>query len=230
MNTFEDQLWSDLVAEHGQRMCGADVATAALAADLDEGPRRPTRKRRRAGVAGLLVTGAVAGTALTLGLFGVLGRAPVHGSIPASAPAAIHTGSYTLASYTNGTVSLTINPKELLDPTALQSDLARYGIPAKVTAGSFCSSDPEPAGFSQVVSVQPGGEFTAQAGTGQQPTITFDPSAIPAGAELSFGDFQLSTGQQLATVALIDTSSYTCTSTPPTAGALQVVVGDGAAS
>ena len=230
MNTFEDQLWSDLVAEHGQRMRGAEVATAALAADLDEGPQRPTRKRRRAGVAGLLVTGAVAGTALTLGLFGVLGRAPVHGSIPASAPVAIHTGSYTLASYTNGTVSLTINPKELFDPTALQSDLARYGIPAKVTAGSFCSSDPEPAGFSQVVSVQPGGEFTAQAGTGQQPTITFDPSAIPAGAELSFGDFQLSTGQQLATVALIDTSSYTCTSTPPTAGALQVVVGDGAAS
>ena len=230
MNTFEDQLWSDLVAEHGQRMRGADAATAALAADLDEGARRPTRKRRRAAVAGLLVTGAVAGTALTLGLFGVLGRAPVHGSIPASAPAAIHTASYTLASYTNGTVSLTINPKELFDPTALQSDLARYGIPAKVTAGSFCSSDPEPAGFSQVVSVQPGGEFTAQAGTGQQPTITFDPSAIPAGAELSFGDFQLSTGQQLATVALIDTSSYTCTSTPPTAGALQVVVGDGAAS
>jgi hypothetical protein len=231
MNSFEDQLWSDLVAEHGQRMRGAEVATAALAADLDEGPRRPTRKRRRAGVAGLFVTGAVAGTALTLGLFGVLSRAPVHGSIPASAPGAIRTASYTLISdTTTGTVTLTINPKELFDPTALQSDLARYGIPAKVTAGSFCSSDPEPASFSQVVSVQPGGEFTAQAGTGQQPTITFDPSAIPAGTELSFGDFQLASGEQLATVALIDISSYTCTSTAPTAGALQVVVGDGAAS
>jgi hypothetical protein len=31
-------------------------------------------------------------------------------------------------------------------------------------------------------------------------------------------------------VALIDTSSYTCTSTPPTTGALQVVVGDAARS
>jgi hypothetical protein len=75
-----------------------------------------------------------------------------------------------------------------------------------------------------------GGDSTAQAGTGQQPTITFDPSAMPAGTELSFGDFQLTNSEQLATVALIDTSSYTCTSTAPTTDALQVVVGDAAGS
>jgi hypothetical protein len=173
---------------------------------------------------------AAACAALGLGLVGVLGSGPVHGTVRTSAPGNVRTASYTLVSYTNGTVSLTINPKEIFDAAALQSDLARYGIPAKVTAGSFCSSDPAPAGFSQVVSVQPGKEFTAPAGTGQQPTITFDPSAIPAGTELSFGDFQLTNGQQLATVALIDTSSSTCTSTEPTTGALQVVVGDAAAS
>jgi hypothetical protein len=231
MNTFEDQLWSQLVAEHGERLQGARVATTALAATLDEDPRRPTGRRRlvRLSAAGVL-TGAAAGAALTLGLIGVLGRAPVHGTITTSAPGAIRTPSYTLVSYTTGKVVLIINPKELFDAAALQSDLARDGIPAKVTAGSFCSSDPTPAGFSQVVSVQPAGEFTAQAGTGQQPTITFDPSAIPAGTELSFGDFQLTNGQQLAAVALIDTSSYTCTSTAPTTGALQVVVGDAARS
>ena len=42
---------------------------------------------------------------------------------------------------------------------------------------------------------------------------------MPAGAELSIGYFQLSSGQyageQEAEVVLIDTSSYTCTSTPP---------------
>lgn len=51
------------------------------------------------------------------------------------------------------------------------------------------------------------------------PTITIDPSAMPAGAELSTGYFQLSSGQaageQQADVVLIDTSSYTCTSTSP---------------
>jgi hypothetical protein len=214
MNIFEDQLWSDLVAEHGQRIRGADVATAALAAGLDEGPRPLTRKGRRAAVAGLFVTGAVAGTALTLGLFGVLGRAPVHGSIPASAPGAIRTPSYTLVSNTTGTVTLTINPKELFDAAALQGDLARYGIPAKVTTGSFCSSDPQPAGFLQVVSGQPDRDWTAQAGTGAQPTITFDPSAIPAGAELSFGNFQLDSGEQQADIALIDSSADSCSGNP----------------
>jgi hypothetical protein len=54
---------------------------------------------------------------------------------------------------------------------------------------------------------------TAQSGV--QPTVTIDPAAMPAGTELSFGDFRLSTGQQQASFALIDTSSYTCTSTPP---------------
>jgi hypothetical protein len=106
---------------------------------------------------------------------------------------------------------------ELLDPGALQSDLAQDGIPAKVTSGSFCSSDPHPAGFSQVVSVNWPSNVSPQSGV--QPTITIDPSAMPAGAELSVGYFQLSSGEaageQQADVVLIDTSSYTCTSTPP---------------
>jgi hypothetical protein len=49
--------------------------------------------------------------------------------------------------------------------------------------------------------------------------LTIDPSAIPAGTELSVGDFQLSSGQysgsQQADFVLIDTNSYTCGNTPP---------------
>jgi len=150
---------------------------------------------------------AAAGTALALGLTGVLG--------PARTPGTIRTAAFTLVSNSDGTATLTINPKELLDPAALQSDLAQYGIPAKVTSGSFCSSDPAPAGFSQVVPGQPAGSGTGTPQSGVQPTITIDPSAMPAGAELSVGYFQLSSGEQQADVVLIDTSSYTCTSTPP---------------
>jgi len=51
------------------------------------------------------------------------------------------------------------------------------------------------------------------------PTITIDPAAMPAVTELSVGYFQLTSGersgQQQADVVLIDTNSYTCTSTPP---------------
>jgi hypothetical protein len=172
---------------------------------------RARRTRRLTAVAGLSMAGAAAVTAVALGLTGALG--------PARAPGTIRTAAFTLASNANGTATLTINPKELLDPAALQSDLAQYGIPATVTSGSFCSSDPPPAGFSQVVSMQPAGPFTTTPQSGEQLTITIDPSAMPAGAELSFGYFQLSSGQyageQQADVVLIDTSSSTCTSTPP---------------
>jgi hypothetical protein len=172
---------------------------------------RARRRHRLSAVAGLSVAGAAAGTALVLGLTGVLGPAP--------APGTIRTASFTLVSNANGTATLTISPKELLDPAALQSDLAQYGLPAKVTTGSFCSSDPAPAGFSQVVSSSPAGPYTATPQNGVHPTITIDPAAMPAGTELSIGNFQLSSGrysgQQQADFVLIDTSSYTCSSTPP---------------
>jgi hypothetical protein len=172
---------------------------------------RARRRHRLSAVAGLSVAGAAAGTALAVGLTGVLG--------PARTPGTIRTAAFTLVSNSNGTATLTINPKELLDPAALQSDLARYGIPAKVTTGSFCSSDPAPAGFSQVVSSHPAGPFTATPQNGVHPTITINPAAMPAGTELSIGNFQLSSGeyagQQQADFVLIDTSSYTCSSTPP---------------
>ena len=109
-------------------------------------------------------------------------------------------------------------PKELLDPAALHSDLAQYGIPAKVTSGSFCSSDPHPACFAGRVDAA-GRAVHHDAAIRWAAPITIDPSAMPAGAELSFGYFQLSSGpaagEQQADVVLIDTSSYTCTSAPP---------------
>jgi hypothetical protein len=51
---------------------------------------------------------------------------------------------------------------------------------------------------------------------GEEPTVTINPAAIPAGTELSFGNFQLANGGRTL-IALIDTGSYTCTSTAPTA-------------
>jgi hypothetical protein len=157
------------------------------------------------------VAGAAAGTALALTLTGVLSQAP--------APGTIRTAAFTLVSNSNGTVTLTISPKELLDPAVLQSDLAQYGIPAKVTFGSLCSTDPAPTGFSQVVSSYPAGPSTVTPQPVIHPTITIDAAAIPAGTELSVGNFQLTSGefagQQQADFVLIDTGSYTCSTTPP---------------
>jgi hypothetical protein len=169
---------------------------------------RPGRGNRRL-IAGITTAAAAAALVLGLSLSGVMGSAVAH---PAGT---IRTAAFTLVSSADGTATLTIKPQVLFEPGTLQSDLEKDGIPAKVTVGSFCSSDPAPAGFSQAVSIpiQPG----------QGMTVTINPAAIPAGTELSFGIFQLANNLE-TTAALIDTGSYTCTSTAPatlpTGGAL----------
>jgi hypothetical protein len=158
--------------------------------------------------AGVATGTAAAGVALGLGLTGVLGSAPARdtGAIGASAhhTSTIRTTAFTLVEHANGTATLTINAGVLFEPSTLQRDLRQDGIPALVTSGSFCSSDPAPAGFNQVV-------------TGQKHTDTFtiNPAAMPAGTELTFGYFQFSAGQEAA-AGLLNASSYSCISTAPT--------------
>jgi hypothetical protein len=167
---------------------------------------RPGRGRRRL-AAGITVGTAAAAMVLGLGLTGVLGSSAARG------PGTIRTGTiqtvaFTLVEHANGTATLTINLYVLVDPATLQADLQRDGIPALVTTGSFCSSDPAPAGIQQVLAGQ-------KAPPGAARTFTINPAAIPAGTELSFGNFQLSRGSETA-IALIDTDSHTCTSITPT--------------
>lgn len=190
---------------------------------------RARRRHRLSRAAGVSVAGVAAGTALAFGLSSAHGPAPVHGTIRTLAPRTIRTAAFKIVKKSNGKATLTLNPNEFLDPATLQSDLAKYGIPAKVTSGSFCSSDPAPAGFSQVVSLPPR-EAPVPPQSGVPPTITFDPAATPAGTELSFGFFQLTSGGQQVSFALIDASSYSCVSTPlgpagPPEGS-QLVYGD----
>ena len=175
---------------------------------------RARRRHRLSRAAGDTVAGVAAGIAVALALTGAHGPVPVHGTIRTLAPGTIRTAAFKIVRKSNGKATLTLNPNEFLDPATLQSDLAKYGIPAKVTSGSFCSSDPAPAGFSQVVSLPPR-EAPVPPQFGVQPTITFDPAAMPAGTELSFGFFQLTSGGQQLSFALIDAGSYSCTSTPP---------------
>jgi hypothetical protein len=194
------------------------TALARAAADIqhqEQAGQRLLRRDYRPGpgrrqlAAGITATAAAAAV-LGVGLTGAFGQAPA----PAGSTGTIQTTSFTLVKHANGTATLTINLNVLLRPGSLQSDLRHDGIPALVTTGSYCSSDPGPAGFMQVV---PPGPKTPGVPP-QNQTITFDPAAMPAGAELSFGYFPLSPGGETA-LGLIDTNSHTCTtatpSTPP---------------
>jgi len=171
---------------------------------------RARRRRRLTNITRTSVLGVGVATALAL---------VVSGSFrPAAKLGTIRTAAYTLHHNRNGTDTLTLNPVELFNPSQLQSDLAQYGIPAKVTSGSYCTSSPEPPGFSEAVASP--GPGTGEGGPNQPPPeITIDSSKIPAGTELSVGAFQLTSGQfagsKQANMSLINTGSYTCSSTPP---------------
>jgi hypothetical protein len=158
---------------------------------------RPGRGHRQL-TAGITAAMAAAAVVLGLGLTGAFGSAPARGT------GTIRTAAFTLAEHANGTATLTIKPGSILDPDILQNDLRKYGIPAIVTTGSFCSSHPTPPGFSQVVT-----------GQKQPRIITINPAAMAAGTELSLGNFRVAAGLETA-IQLIDTNSYTCTSTAPT--------------
>lgn len=168
---------------------------------------RTHRRHRHSGLAGLFVAGAAAGAAVTVALAG--GGSTHQDALPALTgkshpPREIKTSTYTLISDTSGKVKLTIKPGKLFHAAELQSDLARYGIPAKVTKGRLCTSDPEPDGLPRVVSFSTTHE-----------TITFDPAGIPAGEELSIGHFWIRDHVQLVDVVLIRTASFSCTSRVP---------------
>ena len=183
-----------------QRMAGdaARLARPPAAAEIiRQGDRRRRRSRTRRALGGLAAAGiAGAGVALSLGL---AGSAPAHGTI--------RTAAFTLVSNANGTATLSMNPMVVLEPGTLQSDLARYGIRAMVTVGSFCSSDPPPAGIRKVI------KFAGSPGNPGNDMV-INPAAMPAGTELSFGYFRRADGVQTS-LALISMRSYTCTTDPP---------------
>jgi len=181
----------------------------AAAYIIRQGDHRRRRARTRQSLGGLSVVGVV-GAGVALGL-GVTGSSPAHGT------GTIRTAAFTLVSNTNGTATLTINSIVLVEPGTLRSDLAHDGIPAMVTTGRFCSSDPAPAGFSQVMSFQkPDRSEVPKPPGNAEATVTINPAAMPAGTELSFGNFQLANAEDTS-LTLVNKGSYTCTSTAPTA-------------
>jgi hypothetical protein len=195
---------SELTSE--LRQLADDAARQArlpAAADIiRQGDLRRRRSRTHQSLGALSAAG-VAGAGVALGLGLTAGSAPARA---AHGTGTIQTAAFTLVRHANGTATLTINNDVIFQPATLQADLAQDGIPAKVTAGSFCSSDPAPAGsIAQVISVsQPSG--------GDVRTVTITPAAISAGTELSFGNFDLANSGQTF-IALINPDSYTCTST-----------------
>lgn len=132
----------------------------SLTAITDRG--RAHRQRRRAAVAGAGGVGVAAGTAVALGLTGILGATP-GGTTAAgttrtatasestdspgttSTSSSIRTAAFILTANANGTDTLILTTSQVFNPAVFQQALARFGIPAVVkTDDTFCASSPAP--------------------------------------------------------------------------------------
>jgi hypothetical protein len=206
VNDIDDVLIQARDSVSARRITSPPPVEAILARSRDQRHRRRLAGASVAGIAGVAVL------ALGLGLAGGFG-----GHSPARAGTTIRTAAFTLAENANGTATLTLSQDQVFNPTALQQALQQDGIPALVETGSYCSSNPSPPGWRDVLSLQlPDGTTVGPDGAVPSDAVTvINPAAMPAGAELFFGYFNNSTALMSG---LLYTNSYTCSSTPPTGG------------
>jgi hypothetical protein len=129
--------------------------------------RARTRRLRRLSGAG------AAGTALGVGLALALSSGPA-----APRPVHVNLDAWSVNTTPSGLVDITI--RELLDPALLRQDLADAGVPAVVTFGEFCTTQPGSPPDLPPALGKPRRE-------GGDVAFTINPAAMPAGTELTVG-------------------------------------------
>ena len=185
--------------EHDDVICQVRESFAGLRMDTrveDVFARSRARQRRR--LTGLTAVAAVTAAAAATATLTLGGSAPASSSNPAAASAGpvgtglastgrAGSGPVTLAAYsvTSGpgrSTTLALRKGQRFDPDALRDDLARHGIPALVTVGTFCRSTPAPPGGIGDV-LQPS---TLPNGSN---VMVINGPAFPPGTKLSIGYF-----------------------------------------
>jgi hypothetical protein len=193
--------------EHDDVVCQVRDSFSGLHMDLpveDILARGRVRQRRR--VAGLTGAGAAVGAvvAVTLTLGGPAQTRS--GSPPPASPGTAKLAAFSVTSGPGNSTTLMLRKTRQyrLDPGALREALARHGIPALVTVGTFCSSTPgwTPAPGRIV--------HSAQRANGWAMTV-INRSEMPSGTRLSIGLLPSRTP-----MSLIENGAHlTCASTPP---------------
>ncbi|HWS44681.1 MAG TPA: hypothetical protein VN636_02370 [Acidimicrobiia bacterium] len=172
---------SDTDLEHKVRASVSDLhMRIPVEAILDNARRR--RRSRRIMLSATAVVGCAAVALAAIGLTATHETART---------AKAQLAAFTLSGGPGGSASLTLHKgaQYRLDPDALRRALAEHGIPALVTVGTSCDTNPEPDGLDRVV--------TASRQSSGDVFITINPGAIPAGAELSIGYFSSHTRYSL---------------------------------
>jgi hypothetical protein len=179
MNHLEDHADSEMTRQLRDSLSGIRVSGQPAVGEIMS-HSRTHRRRRILGTTGVGVASIAAASALTLGLTGALSGTAVTSGAGATAQEA----AFTLTANSNGTDTLTLNVKQVFSPAALQQALAKHGIPALVLTDTHrlntkaCQFVPS-KDIEKVVSATATRHGTLR-------TMTINPAAIPAGAELVF--------------------------------------------
>src|ERR1700761_4483180 len=219
---------NDEISDHDVlRAAGRSLSALPAAAppDVRTVMARGTARRRHQ-LSGLGVVAATAGTAAVLGLTGVLGGAATSAGDAGDSTGTIHTAAFTLSENTNGTAELRLDRAETFNPEALQRALAQDGIPALVTSGSYCSSDPalpSPHHLGVLSVLAPDGIPLGPPGPSSEQSVppgsvtVINPSKLPTGTRLFF-DYTRTSGSESLTGGLLATHSYHCVKGGPPNG------------
>lgn len=142
--------------------------------------RRVRRLRRLSGLAAAGAAGAAVAITLTAG-----GPPPARSAGPPPRPVAAKLVAFTVTGGPGGSTTLILHkgPRyQRLDPRALRQALARHGIPALVTVGTFCRSMPSPPTSS--------GEVVHASDQADGSALMINGRALPPGTRLSIGYFR----------------------------------------
>ncbi len=160
--------------------------------------RSRARQRRRLSAlaaAGAAPAAAAAAMTLTIG-----GPAPARsGSPPSASPGPVTLAAFSVTGGPGASTTLVLRKGARLDAAALRAELARHGIAALVTVGTFCRSTPgAPGGLGQVLrpSTLPDGSDA----------LVINGPAIPPGARLSIGYFP----RQIRMALIEDGAALSC--------------------
>jgi hypothetical protein len=179
MNRLEDHGDSEMTRQLRDSLSGICVSGQPALGEIMS-HSRAHRRRRILSVTGVGVASIAAGSALLLGLTGVLGS----GAVTSGAGTRLQETAFTLTANSNGTDTLTLDKDQVFNPAALQQALAEKGIPALVHAYApgektpACRFLPQLDVFKVVSATGPDGHLQ---------TMTINPAAMPAGTELFFG-------------------------------------------
>ncbi|MEV6303914.1 hypothetical protein AB0M02_31235 [Actinoplanes sp. NPDC051861] len=159
---------------------------------------RGRARRRNRNLFGAVAGGGLAAVAALAVAFsgGQPGAAPVTdqplagGGTATTAPA-METVGFTLAKETNGSVKVALDPKKLLDPTALEKALDSAGIPAVIKTGVLCEPEgrelPESDEVFHVKRVEEAGSSRYD--------LVINTSAMPENSEVHFSVFAVHKGE-----------------------------------